>query len=195
MHLFRVVLQWTGPQVKGQAVTVLHFDGSNQSAPPSAGAIGGPFGAFMGNFPSGLTLTIPGAGDTIEDTTGELVGSWSTGNSVQTTGGGVATAAAGVGACVTWTTGGIVTGASGRAHRLRGRTFLVPLSTAAYQNDGTLSDTAYAALQAFGPALMGVGPLAIWHRPTTKGGTDGNSYAVLSAKARDKVAYLSSRRD
>lgn len=195
MHLHRVVIAWSGAQIKGAAVTVLHFDGSNQTAPPSAGAIGGAFGPFMGNFPSGVTVTFPGAGDTIEDTTGELVGSWSTGANVQTTGGGVATAAAGVGACVTWTTGGIVTGASGRAHRLRGRTFLVPLSTASYQNDGTLADTTFTALQNFGTALMATGPLAIWHRPTTKGGTDGNSYAVLSSKARDKVAYLSSRRD
>lgn len=190
MQLHRVVIQWSGAQIRGQAVTVLHYDGSSSPAPPTAGEIGGAFGPFMGNFPSGVSVTFPGTGDTIEDTTGALVGTWSTGASVTTTGGGVATAAAGVGAVVTWNTGGIVNG-----RRLRGRTFLVPLCTAAYANDGTLSDTSYSALQTFAAALMATGPLAVWHRPTTAGGSDGNSYGVTAYRARDKVAMLKSRRD
>ena len=189
MQLNRVVLQWSGPQVVGSAVTVLHYAG-DVGGPPSSAAIGGAFGPFMGNFPTGLQLIIPGNGDVIEDTTGDLVDSWSTGADTTTTGGGVATAAAGVGACVTWNTGGIV-----NARRLRGRTFLVPLTSAAYDSTGTLSATAYSALQAFGTALMATGPLAVWHRPTTAGGSDGTSYGVVSYRARDKVAYLSSRRD
>lgn len=190
MHLHRVVINWTGAQIRGAAVTVLHFDGSVNPTPPSAGAIGGAFGPFMGQFPTGVSVTFPGSGDTIEDTTGTLVGTWSTGASVTTTGGGIANAAAGVGAVVTWNTGGIV-----RGRRLRGRTFLVPLNTNAYDLDGSLSSTAYTALQNFGTALMGVGPLAVWHRPTAPGAADGNSYGVTSFRARDKVAYLSSRRD
>lgn len=188
--LHRVVISWQGAQIKGNAVTVLHFDGSVNPAPPSAGAIGGVFGPFMGQFPTGVTVTFPGSGDSIEDTTGELIGTWSSGANVQTTGGGVATAPAGVGACVTWKTGGIIDG-----RRLRGRTFLVPLCTGAYQSDGTLSDTTYAALNTFAAAMMAVGPLAVWHRPSTPGGSDGNSYGVTSYIAKDKVAYLSSRRD
>lgn len=195
MRLHRVVLNWAGPQVKGTAVTVLHFDGSEEPAPPSAGAIGGVFGPFMGQFPTGLSLTIPGSGDTILDTTGALDGTWSTGSSVTTNGGGVAAAAAGVGACVTWLTGGIVTGASGRPHRLRGRTFLVPLCINAYDSDGTLTSGAFTGLQSLGAAMVALGGLGIWHRPTTPGGSNGTSYGVTGYRARDHVAFLGSRRD
>ena len=190
MHLHRVVINWTGAQIRGAAVTVLHFDGSSSTAPPSAAAIGGAFGPFMGQFPTGVSVTFPGVGDTIEDTTGALVGTWSTGHPVTTVGGGVAKAAAGAGAVVTWNTGGIVAG-----RRLRGRTFLVPLCTDAYDLDGSLSSGTFTALNNFGTALMAVGPLAVWHRPTTPGGSDGTSYGVTSFRARDKVAFLSSRRD
>lgn len=176
-------------------MTVLHWDGSNQTAPPSAGAIGGAWGAFLQRLPLGVTVTIPGTGDTIDDRTGHITGTWSTGAAVQATASGSANAAAGAGACITWTTGGIVNGPSGIPRRLRGRTFLVPLTTACYDSDGTLTAATFADVATFGTNLRAAGPLAVWHRPTTKGGTDGNSYAVLSHKVRDKVAWLGSRRD
>ena len=47
----------------------------------------------------------------------------------------------------------------------------------------------------FANALQASGPLAVWHRPTTSGGSDGNSYGVISNKVTDKAAFLSSRRD
>lgn len=195
MHLFRTVVTWQGPQIKGNAATVLHWDGSNQTAPPSAAAIGGAWGPFLQRLPSGVQCTIPGFGDTIEDTTGSLVGTWSTGNPVTVNGSGPPAAAAGVGACITWTTGGIVTGVTGKGRRLRGRTFLVPLTSGCYDIDGTLTTATFADVQTFAANLMAAGPLAVWHRPTTKGGSNGTSYAVLSSKVRDHVAFLGSRRD
>lgn len=192
--LHRVILNWSGAPVVGAAVTVLHFSASDNSAPP-VGDLRAAFTAAASCFPGALNIQFPNQGDTIDDTTGNLVGSWST------TGGGTVAgtvngpAPAGVGACIGWTTGGIVTGASGRSHRLRGRTFLVPLTVSAYDVDGTLEPSAYAKLQTLAGAIMASGPLAIWHRPTTKGGSDGNSYGVGAFKVRDKVAFLSSRRD
>ena len=99
-------------------------------------------------------------------------------------------AAAGVGACVSWLTGGIVGG-----RRLRGRTFLVPLHNSTYDTDGTFTSGVLTALTAFQTAMRAAGPLAVWHRPTTPGGTDGTSYGVIGARVRDRVAFLSSRRD
>lgn len=193
MHLFRVVVGWTGSGLVGTSVNVLHFDGSNQSAPPVA-AIKTAYAAVAGQISANNTLVIPNSGDIIEDTDGTLQGVWNT-----TGGGNVAGTAdigqaAGVGACVGWSTGGIVTGSKG-PRKLRGRTFIVPLSKIAYDVDGTLGGAALAAVDAFGTQLRAAGPLAVWHRPTSVGAANGNSYAVLSHKVRDKVAYLSSRRD
>lgn len=195
MKLYRTVVRWTGAQIRGEAVTVLHWDGSNQSAPPSAGAIGGAWGPFLSRLPVGVTCTFPGSGDTIDDTTGHLIGSWSTGADVSANGSGPASAAAGVGAVITWTTGGVVPGKGGVPRRLRGRTFLVPLTVGCYDLDGTLTSGAKTDVETFATNLRAAGPLAIWHRPSSKGASDGNSYAVISHKVRDHVAFLSSRRD
>lgn len=188
--LHRVVVQWSGPQVKGAAVNVLHFSGSDSGAPPVAGVVSA-YRGIQGILPQGVRVTIPGVGDSINDTTGELIGTWAVGGGDFVDGiTSTPNAAAGVGACVTWLTGGIING-----RRLRGRTFLVPLHVSAYDGDGTLATAAAVSVQNFGTNLMAAGPLAVWHRPTTVGGSDGNSYGVTAARARDHVAYLGSRRD
>lgn len=194
MHLHRVVVAWSGPSVVGAAVNVLHFDATEQAAPPVA-AVAAAYGLLKPSLPAGLNITVPGSGDTIDDSTGSLTGVWAAANPATIVGTGYPNNFAGVGACIGWTTGGIVTGKSGRAHKLRGRTFLVPLQANAADPTGTLADADLANLRACAAALMGAGGLGVWHRPTTKGGTDGSSHAVLSYKVRDKVAFLGSRRD
>lgn len=191
--LNRLVISWEGSMVVGSAVSVLHFDGSDNAAPPVA-AIKTAFSNATLMFPSGLNIVIPNTGDQIESTTGNLSGVWSTTGGGTVAGGNTVPPAAGVGACIGWTTGGIVNGTKG-PRKLRGRTFLVPLSTAVYESNGTLSTSALTSLQTLADAIRTSGPLGVWHRPTTPGGTDGNSYGVQSGRVRDKVAYLSSRRD
>lgn len=191
--LHRVVLEWSGRAVVGRAVTVLHFDGSNQSAPPVA-ALYTAFDAYKSHQLDQLTVTIPGTGDTINDTDGSLTGVWSATGGGTVTGGNASPAAAGVGACIGWSTGGIVNGSKG-PRKLRGRTYIVPLPVDAYENNGTLGAGTLTNLTTLASAIMAAGPLAVWHRPSSPTATDGNSYAVLSAKVRDRVAFLSSRRD
>ncbi len=194
MKLHRVIINWTHSAIRGQAVTVLHFDGSEQAAPPLA-AVRTAFFNAKSAFPGGLTLSFPNTGDSIEDTTGALAGVWTTTAQADVVGAsGTLTAAAGVGACIGWNTGGIVTGTKG-PRKVRGRTFLVPLSAAAYQEDGTISPTVLPWLQTLASDLQAAGGLAVWHRPTTAGAADGNSYGVISNRVRDKVAILTSRRD
>lgn len=193
MQLHRLVIDWSGGSVKGKAVTVLHFDGTEQPAPPVA-AVKAAFQAAANRFQGGVTLTFPSSGDTIDDTTGDLVGSWTSADGGQVTTTGDPNAAGGVGACIGWTTGGIVSGTKG-PRRLRGRTFLVPLHAGCYQADGTLDTAVLASLQTLADAIRGAGGLAVWHRPSTATSSDGTSYGVLSARVRDHVAFLSSRRD
>lgn len=191
--LNRVVLSWTGNAVVGNSVTVLHYSASDNPVPPVA-AIKTAMGLYPLLFPSGLTVTVPNSGDQIDDTTGNLTGVWTTsggGSVAMANGGGFA---AGAGACIGWTTGGIVPGTKG-PRKLRGRMFLVPLAGAVYGTDGTILDTELPKLQSIADGIRTAGPLAVWHRPSSPTATDGNSYGVLSARVRDKVAFLSSRRD
>jgi len=188
MQLNRVVVTWQGANIVGNAVNVLHFAGDG--GPPDPAAILSAYDAVKGNIPNNVTITVPGTGEVIEDTTGELVDVWTAAGGGVKVGTASPAAAAGVGACVSWKTGGIISG-----RRLRGRTFLVPYSASAYEDNGTLSTNALLFTNNFAIGMLASGPLAVWHRPTSVGGSDGNSYGVVQASVRDKVAFLSSRRD
>jgi len=187
--LHRLVIGWQGPMVVGTAVTVMHWDGSDNAAPPVASVVAA-FEAAKALFPLDLVITVPGSGDSIEDTTGVLTGVWTASGGDTIEGTGDYGTAAGVGAVIGWQTGGIIDG-----KKLRGRTFIVPIHTLNYADDGTLATSSLTVLQTLANDLQAAGPLAVWHRPTTSGGSDGNSYGVISNRVRDKVAFLSSRRD
>lgn len=187
--LNRLVVAWAGPQVVGTAVNVLHFSASDNSAPPLAAVVSA-YQGLASLLPSGVTITIPGSGDQINDTNGVLTGVWAGSGGGVVSGSGPATAAAGVGACVSWLTGGIVAG-----RRLRGRTFLVPVTSLAFDGGGHFGAATMTQLGTFANAMQASGPLAVWHRPSSKGATDGNSYGVVSNRVRNKVAVLRSRRD
>lgn len=194
MQLHRVVLNWQGPQINGAAVSVLHFAGDNPLN--SVAAIKGAVDALAPILPVGVSITTPATGDTIEDTTGSLVNTWSaTGGGITAGAASTDRAAAGVGGCISWYTGGIVVGAGGKGRRLRGRTFIAPIQVDYFDTNGTLRDNCLTAINAFGTQLQAAGPLAVWHRPSTVGGSNGTSYGVLSHRVRDKVAVLRSRRD
>lgn len=193
MKLHRMVLEWAGPQVTGRAVTVLHFDGTEEAAPPVA-AIKTAFTSLAPGLPTGVSIVIPNGGDSIDDTTGDLDGFWSSTAGGTINGTGAATAAAGVGAVIAWSTGTIVSGTKG-PRRLRGRTFLVPVTSTAYGNDGKITTPMMSTLNTVAGQIFAAGAFGIWHRPTTPGGSDGSSGVVTSYRVSPKVAMLSSRRD
>ena len=111
------------------------------------------------------------------------------------------------GAMIKWLTTGIV-----RGHRVRGRTFLVPLGGDLYQADGTLNDGVAASI------LLNAGNLVtalstsmfVWSRPrkATPQWTDvrghvhparlasvGEVFPIIAASVPDKSVVLRSRRD
>jgi hypothetical protein len=105
----------------------------------------------------------------------------------QGTASGVTPGPAGVGACITWR--------SSLATRSgRGRTFIVPLYTNAYESNGTLSAGALTTLQGAANSLVssskafGNGALGVY------GGTPAQLRDFVSATVTDKVAWLSTRR-
>jgi hypothetical protein len=192
--LNRVLITWSGPQVVGGGVTVLHYAG-DVGAPPIAG-IKSAFSSAAKLIPGGVTLTIPGSGDVINDANGELTGVWSATGGGTVAGTGSAQCAAGVGAVISWQTGLIWHG-----RKVRGRTFIVPIAfkdpgsgDEAFDNDGTFGSATLVKIQTLANNLQATGPLAVWSRPTSKGASDGSSGGVVSNRVPDRVSTLRSRR-
>jgi hypothetical protein len=101
----------------------------------------------------------------------------------------------GVGVYVTWLTGAVYNG-----HKVRGRTYLVPLVLGG-ASDGTLGTGTVTLVQNAANALVSsqAGKLAIWSKTFTK--TEpitqigGGLSTVTSANVPDKTGILRSRRD
>lgn len=97
----------------------------------------------------------------------------------------------GAGAWINWVASQFVAG-----RRVVGRTFLVPLYTSAYQNDGTLAAAFVTALQGLGTTLItGFPNVVIRYDRTDKKGTrfQGTS-TVQAVNVKDKAGILRSRR-
>jgi hypothetical protein len=153
-------------------------------------------------MPPVVDLKVETGGDTIDDVNGDLTGSWVGDAQPGYTGAGAAAYSAPCGACVTWLTPIIRDG-----HRIKGRSFVVPLSDSAYEDNGSIEPTTLGVLQSSAADFVTAagGNLRIWHRPrlaqvASPGhraltAHDGSQAAVTSSTVRDKVAVLRSRRD
>jgi hypothetical protein len=195
LQLARVMVEWSGTMVKGAAANVLYFEAPTGVV--DLAAIRSAYSNLQTLLPAGCTLQFPGAGDLVDEFTGVLQGAWTATSPTGIVGAGAAGSAAGAGACVSWNTGMVVAG-----HRLRGRTFIVPLATDAYDATGTLASLALTMGNAFATAMNAIPSFVVWHRPTHTGtgpsrvnNNDGAARLVASYTLKDKVAFLSSRRD
>ena len=140
-------------------------------------------------LPTDVHIQVESAGDVIDPTDGHLTDTWVSDPVAVVIGTNDAAYAAPAGCVVDWLTNTI-----GPHRRLRGRTFLVPLSDAAYQPDGTLATGPRTTLQGAADLLVTSQSTSfvIWHRGS---GTDGSVGLVTSALVPDFVAILRSRRD
>lgn len=147
------------------------------------------FQAVKAMIPTGTTITVPSGGDVIEETTGTLVGTWGTSSTTVISCTGSGAFAAGVGARAVWTTSAIRGG-----RRVRGSTFVVPLTTGYYESNGTLSAGAVTAMQtAIENFLVQVPTQArVWSRP--RPGLPGAAVQINTGQAPDRVSWLRSRR-
>lgn len=151
----------------------------------------------LGSLPTGVKIVPDSFVDMIEETDGALdsaVGITAPADLNGATAGGYGSP---MGLCVTWGTGALVTGPSGRPRRLRGRTFLVPLAGADFDTDGTFSNTKLTTLRnAANTYLGGTWQPCVWSRPwPNAAANNGQAAAILNASVRDKAAILTSRRD
>jgi len=184
--LNRVRVEWNGLGSGGTGVNTFYF---------VAGASG--FVADLIDFytglqpyiPAGVGIGILNAGDVINDATGALAGTWTDGTTAGVGGGGSNLHPGGVGVRIRWNTGGLTHG-----RRVRGSTFIVPISSGSFDSDGTIKPADLAVMESTAQDLVTArgGDMVILTRAV--GGAGGASHVVLSATVPDQVSWLRSRR-
>lgn len=203
MSLMRVKARWTIPGA-GTAYSVLHFgdDGDSEiSAVDANSALTKSrtfFAAIAAVLPNVVKIDVLPDVEWLNVTTGDLEGV--VGGNAQTQVVGTAAAAAGwaapSGACITWTTAGIRQVGS-KPRRVRGRTFIVPMSNEAYDVDGTIKPVQFGQIQTAANNLANSGsgsPLLVYGRPGVNATPAGETFRVTGTRITDQVAILRSRR-
>lgn len=199
MGLLRGKIRWTIPGA-GTAYSVLHFETNSGSAPVQADAdevitkLNAYCVTIKARIPAQVTLTVINEVEEILVTDGSMIGFFATtaGLAHVGTAGAASGWAAAAGAVISWSTAGVR-----NSRRVRGRTFVVPLSNEAWDTDGTIKLTTMTDLNTAATNLRTAGTnvtLAIFARPTAPGASDGVSWDVLGHRVPDMSAILTSRR-
>lgn len=195
----RVKARWTIPGA-GTAFSVFHFgntaleDPSQADADAAAAKVTTFFSSVKAYLPNVVSVQVQSEVELIVPTSGSMTGILSAPAQGTQTGTAGATAgwAAAAGAVVTWNTAGIRNN-----RRVRGRTFLVPLSNEAWDVDGTLKIVPLNGINSAATALRDTAggiDLGVYGRPTAVGATDGEFFAVSGHRLPDMSAILTSRR-
>lgn len=171
----------------GPGLSTFFFANGSPTNAPSV--VANFFTMIKAQVPTGVTWTIPSGGDLIEESSGQLTGTWTgdTGGTVTSTAAG--SHAQGVGARVSWLTDSIRGG-----RRVRGTTFVVPIHTAGYDTQGTIASSTLTAIEDAANALLNNADwnLLIWSRP--RAGLNGLGVPVARVEVPDKVSWLRSRK-
>lgn len=148
--------------------------------------------ALVTFFPANVDILVEGSGETIDESTGDAVGSWSTAQPAGINATGAGGYAAPVGLLVSWITGIFVGG-----RRVRGHTFLVPMVNSKFDPDGQSTSAAASTIETAANALIAAhaGNMLVYHRETAEGAADGTGVAMTSALVSRKATVLRSRRD
>ena len=143
-----------------------------------------------------ITFNFPTTGYVIDDADGVAKGVWTAGAQGTIQGsdaGGYSLASGGV---VNWLTGQL----NSRGHKIKGRTFIVPIGASHYGSDGAIAAGVATIIQTAANNLIAQTgqALYVFARPgKTAAGVSyaGTSAKVTSAQFKGKVAVLKSRRD
>lgn len=199
MGLLRTKARWSIPGA-GTAYSVLHFTTNDTSTPTQEDATDAYvkthafFNGVKGSLPNAVSIQVETEVEELNEASGQLIGAWGATalSTIQGTTSTVAGYAAAAGGVVSWTTPGVRNG-----RRVRGRTFLVPLSNEVWDLNGTLKDAHLTPLNTAATNLRTVGQqtsFAVYSRPSAPNATDGIAYIVQAHKIPDMSAILRSRR-
>jgi hypothetical protein len=196
----RVRMHWIGLPT-GPGFSVFHF--RDFSTAPTTEPVTQDAFDRVDNFAADIHTLLPASisvqadptVDILEDTTATLLGSHTAaGASAHTGSGPLGSYAAMAGAVITWRTNDVRGG-----HRVRGRTFIVPLSAGEYDNVGTLDSAAITTLASAAGNMLNASSyscdLAVYSRPTPPAGSDGQAYPATAWTIPDIAAILRSRRN
>lgn len=144
---------------------------------------------WSGILPNDIVLNVPNVGDVINEETGEIVDTWTGGSVVGFTGTAAGTWVAGVGVRIRWRSAGIVAG-----RRVQGRTFVVPLDAARFDNNGLPTAATIDAVGSWATDLLEGHPgnLQLWSRPS--GSRLGSKHTVVSTMVPVEASFLRTRR-
>jgi hypothetical protein len=194
--IIRLRAAWGGSGVVGPGVSTFYFAQSGSGFPAAVYAL---LNSQALALPGGTTITVPNAGETINDANGELDGFWSEPSGGGTiTGAGSADYAAGVGMQIRWRTAGIVAG-----RHVQGSTFYIPIYSSVFSANGTLDDATVTSFQSAGNTFVAsAAHPVVWSRPYAGDPTAtppkparlGSSHLVTSCVVPDRVSWLRSRR-
>jgi hypothetical protein len=199
MALLRAKIRWTIPGA-GVSHSVLHFAsiagaGMNQAAADEVKAKVDTFiNGIKNELPAQVTLQGPAEIEEIAHDSGMLIQVFSVAQAAAQAGTAAAASvwSAPSGAVISWSTGTIRNG-----RRVRGRTFIVPLSAEAYDTDGTIKPVPHGRLGDAANALRAPGvevKFALWGRPSAPAVNDGVQADVTGHRVPDMAAILRSRR-
>lgn len=158
--------------------------------------------AVAPEMPGDVTMNVETSGDIIDDATGALVSAYSEAALAPIVGSASGGYAAPCGGLVRWNTATILDG-----RRLRGRTFIVPMTGFYDDAAGGFTDAQVAVIKSAADAFIAAqsASFVIWHRPAAArlAGEDGPARAahagghglVTGSGVTGKFAVLRSRRD
>lgn len=196
-QLFRTRVALTGFP-GGPGVSTMHF----LSLPTAREALHDLWTALALVLPTDVHIEVEPFGDIIEDTSGALVGTFTGFAQSPMQGSSVDAYAAPVGLLARWSTDTIVAG-----HRLRGRTFIVPVGQGMFNTAGQVNPVMVGGVQTplTNFQLAVAGKLVVWHRPKfgpapVGGGqrpllAPGSHGVVTGSGLSTKAVVLRSRRD
>lgn len=194
MAILRVTAEWTGWS-GAPGYNVFHFgnfgEGGQAHAQLCVDAVRNFYEGFKTLLPVSIAVRPESTVELIDEATGRVQDIYATTPGAASQGSYTQGFSAPSGMLVHWETAGIRNG-----RRVRGKTFLVPLGNAVYENNGTIAPAQITAVQTPAQALIDNAQTALytWSRPKPDG-TPGEAFPVLSARVPDKAVILRSRRD
>lgn len=193
MAITRITAQWLGFR-GAPGYSNFFFDGApvvDEEVEAQALAVRTFLNEAATYMPSDVTINIQPTASVIDEASGQITGEIDFAAPPSVTGQTAGGYSAASGAVVNWNTSSFSNG-----RRVRGRTFLVPLSSDAYDANGDLSTGTLSILRTAATELVndpGPTPLVVWSRPV--GGAGGSVSPVTSSSVPDLGAILRSRRD
>lgn len=193
MDMIRITARWTGFP-GGPGYSNFFFAGGGgliSDVGQVADRVMSAFSEITTWLASGTRIELEPEAAIVDSDTGVVSDFAQVDNDTAVVAGGNANYAGPTGAVVNWRTNDLRNG-----RRIRGRTFLVPLTGATFDVDGTLNGGALEDINAFADTLRGVdldSELGVWSRPV--GGSGGVFATVTNHNVPDMAAVLRSRRD